>query len=300
MRRYLNMLINSCTSCTPSRKSTELKTIEYWSKREPYRSSTRAFGHIELMNPVETPQGPRLAVRGWIFDIHSRLTNLRITNPHGESGTTVSNLTRDDVVTNMRSFKHSRTSGFVSLLPLRTEINDFQLHASYHASGEQINIVFERTPVSLGITAPGTLIATSTIELSSIQDYVAVVVHSKLTPDVDMLDAVVREHAPSTTNFVVFSDLPRDELDKASSAAAWHRRINGNLADATGTLLRYRKTLRKIVLVGPAASELLHTHVLPVLAHSPTPPLSWIPSVQETHSCMNTIRLDLPGKVLEL
>ena len=299
MKGYLNKLINFCASTATHRKDVERQTIEYWSEREPFRSSGRAFGHIELINPIETPWGPHLAVRGWIFDASSELKHLRIIHPFGDTGTTIANLVRDDVVVNMRSYPHARTSGFLSLLPLRQAIHELQLRASYHISEEQINVIFETTPVSLGVTNPGEILRASGISLSEEKNYVAIILLPQSVPNTSIIECILQEQAALASSVVVFSDMLKKNLDELSSAPMWHRRIDASLRDVAGTLLQFRKSLSKIFAVGPLESEIVRTQVLPVLAHPPTPQLTWIPSVIGNSAITNLIPRELRGKLIE-
>lgn len=299
MKSYRNKLINLFTSPVANRRQLERQTIEYWSKREPYRSSGRAFGHIELINPVETPEGSYLVIRGWIFDTLSKIKDLRIFNLLGDTGTTIASLTRNDVVLNMRSYPHSRASGFLSLLPLRHAADELQLRASYHVSGEQINAVFENTPVSLGVANPGETIRPSRIHLSRDKNYVAVVLLPKWTPAASVIEFILKEQGALSTDVVVFSDMPKQQLDGLSSETTWHQRADAGLDDIAGTLLKFPKTLSGITLVGSLASDIVREQLLSTLAHYPIPPITWITTTAGKGAIIPSIPQELRGNLLE-
>lgn len=299
MKSYRNKLINLFTNPVANRRQLERHTIEYWSKREPFRSSGRAFGHIELMNPIETPDGLNLVVRGWIFDTSSQLKNLRVLNPLGDTGTTIANLTRIDVITNMPSYPHSRASGFLSLLPLRHTAHELQLRASYHIRGEQINVVFESTPVSLGVTNPGETIRASRVGPLGCEKYVAIILSPDSVPHSSVIESILRQEATLASNIAVFSDIPKHTLEDISSAPSWQRRIDASLQDITGTLLQFLKTLERIIVVGPLTSGVVQKQLLPVLAHPPIPPIMWIPRGVGGEGPAQLIPQELRGNLIE-
>jgi hypothetical protein len=299
MNRHLSSVIDTAQRLLRGQKAVEQRNIEYWSKREPYRSSGRAFGHIELINPVTTKTGLALAVRGWIFDKESHLSNLRIMIPRSDVGTTISNLHRHDVVVNMRRFRHSLASGFVSLIPIKEPPTELALGASYKVDKEQINVVFENTPISLGIALPGELVGASSTVLPKENGLLALVLLPDWTPEPAVITSIIERYSTPQTTLAVFSTLSTQQLNKLSGSPMWHTRIEVGINDIAGTLLQRGTNLRQIVVTGAVASDIVQTQLLTLLAHAPTPPISWFVPTNGDLSPPNLPPLSFRGNLIE-
>lgn len=304
MKDVITKLLNLCVSRNASQTTTERQTIEHWSKREPFYSSNRAFGHIELINPIETPTGPCIAVRGWIFDSQSRLSDLQISCPQGAPGTTIAQLVREDVAKSMPCFQEARTSGFVSLLPLVDTEEILELRASYRVGYTSINVPFEKTPCILGLTTPGKSIQKSAIDLSKHSNFEALILLPGWEPTTAAIEPVITGRCRDSEHVVVFTDLSQSNLDNLCNTEKWRQRSVGALSEIAGTLLTHVKTLRSIILIGPPTSEVVCGHILPVLmrTHSsllPPPPVQWIVPPAYDKLSPNTLPQELRGKLIE-
>jgi len=109
---WLDHLFKYSTSASNGRR-----TLAHWMSTEPYLSTKRTFAKIDYVLGINTENKKELAIRGWLFDLESKVTRLvmQIEEKSTSQCTLVYPETRPDVSEAFVGQRNARGSGFLAL-----------------------------------------------------------------------------------------------------------------------------------------------------------------------------------------
>lgn len=123
-----------------------LAVLEHWLKQGTFRDGRHCFGRIDFIQRLESNQ---LAVRGWLFHLHARITELTLILEGQRYPVQAFALGRQDVAACFPYFRGANNSGFVAMIYHLPE-KRVGLTVGFQAllvNGEKVQGSFEATTI---------------------------------------------------------------------------------------------------------------------------------------------------------
>jgi hypothetical protein len=205
-----------------------------------------------------------LLIRGWLFDKHQKLSNLKMFLSGNPSVTSVCGMERLDVVKNFPSYPYSRQSGFMSIVSLTAELPmKVLLQGAYVCEDGQINILFEECQVSLGVTRPGRILVRPSNLGNTDKRWLALVVLPGQLVVPEAFSQVLEYAAQSDSDVRVFGTLERVHVEGRGRLSLGSRVMEHPLEDLASLLCLLNTTVSEVIVIGTLDTSLVAQQMAP-------------------------------------